>query len=65
MVQTGTYSELMASDGEFSKFVIEFGVKNDSTMEDGEAADGVDVIDDIKTKARRNAVSSGGIMQVR
>jgi hypothetical protein len=65
MVQTGTYSELMVNDGEFSKFVTEFGVKNDSKMEDGEAANGVVVIDDVKTKARQNAVSSGGIMQVR
>jgi hypothetical protein len=54
----------MANNGEFSRFVTEFGSKDESTEQDGEAVDELNVIDDAKTNARRNATSSGGMMQV-
>lgn len=54
----------MANKGEFSRFVTEFGSKDESAERGGEALDDVDVIDDAKVKARQNATSDGGIMQV-
>jgi len=63
VAESGTYSELMANDGEFSKFVTEFGSNDEATKQDGEGGE-TDVIDEVKTKARQNATSNGGIMQV-
>jgi hypothetical protein len=54
----------MGNNGEFSKFVTEFGSKDEVTKQGDETADDVDVIDDSKAKARQNATSSGGMMQV-
>ena len=64
VAESGAYSELMANDGEFSKFVTEFGTKDESSKQDGEGTGEIDVIDDAKTKARQNATSGGGMMQV-
>jgi hypothetical protein len=55
----------MASNGEFSRFVTEFGSKDKSTERDGEVAGQIDLIDDAKTRARQNAVSGSGMMQVK
>jgi ABC-type multidrug transport system ATPase subunit len=63
VAESGSYSELMTNDGEFSKFVTEFGSNDEATKQDGEGAE-TDVIDEVKTKARQNATSNGGIMQV-
>jgi hypothetical protein len=54
----------MANEGEFSKFVTEFGSKDESTTQDGEAVDEVNIVDEAKVKARQNAISNGGLMQV-
>jgi hypothetical protein len=53
----------MARDGEFSKFVTEFGTKDKSTKKDGEIPDGVDVIENAKARLEQNATSTG-MMQV-
>ncbi|KAG2110951.1 ABC transporter [Suillus discolor] len=47
IAERGTYAELMANDGAFSKFVSEFGSKEDSTKKEEKAADGAK-IEDIK-----------------
>ncbi|KAG2058537.1 hypothetical protein BDR06DRAFT_1004242 [Suillus hirtellus] len=47
IAERGTYAELMAKDGAFSKFVFEFGSKEDSTKKEEKAADGAK-IEDIK-----------------
>ncbi|KIM84372.1 hypothetical protein PILCRDRAFT_96946 [Piloderma croceum F 1598] len=62
VAESGTYSELMANDGAFSKFVTEFSSNDEATEQDGEGAE-TNVIDEVKTKARQNATSNGGIMQ--
>jgi len=63
VAESGTYSKLMANDGEFSKFVTEFGSNDEVTKQDGEGVE-TNVIDEVKTNARQNATSNGGIMQV-
>lgn len=53
----------MSNRGEFSRFVTEFGSKEDSTEKD-ESANNGEIIADAKTDARRNATANGvGIMQ--
>ncbi|KAG1785703.1 ABC transporter [Suillus plorans] len=47
IAERGTYAELMANDGAFSKFVFEFGSKEDSTKKEEKAVDG-GKIEDIK-----------------
>ncbi|KAG1899413.1 ABC transporter [Suillus fuscotomentosus] len=47
IAERGTYAELMAKDGAFSKFVYEFGSKEDSTKKEEKAVDGPK-IEDIK-----------------
>ncbi|KAG1827732.1 ABC transporter [Suillus variegatus] len=43
IAERGTYAELMANDGAFSKFVFEFGSKEDSTKKEEKAADGAKI----------------------
>ncbi|KAG2035930.1 ABC transporter [Suillus americanus] len=49
VAERGTYAELMANDGAFSKFVSEFGSKEDSTKKEEKVAEGAE-IEDKKTQ---------------
>ena len=61
--QRGTYLELMAKNGEFSKFITEFGSAEEKEEKGEEPHDEIDVIDDKKV-VRQNATPSAGLMQV-
>jgi hypothetical protein len=58
IAERGTYSELMANDGEFSKFITEFGSKVDEKEKDENEND-----DEKKPDFDRTAVAGAGIMQ--
>ncbi|KAG1781565.1 ABC transporter [Suillus placidus] len=45
IAERGTYTGLMANDGAFSKFVSEFGSKEDSTKKEEKAAEGAEIED--------------------
>ncbi|KAG1831992.1 ABC transporter [Suillus subalutaceus] len=45
IAERGTYAELMANDGAFSKFVSEFGSKEDSTKKEEKAVEGAEIED--------------------
>ncbi|KAG1882251.1 ABC transporter [Suillus subluteus] len=45
IAERGTYAELMANDGAFSKIVLEFGSKEDSTKKEEKAAEGAEIED--------------------
>ncbi|KAG2341335.1 ABC transporter [Suillus weaverae] len=52
IAERGTYTELMANDGAFSKFVSEFGSKEDSTKKEEKAVEGAEIED---TKIQRGS----------
>lgn len=54
----------MAKNGEFSKFITEFGSAEEKEEKAGEPVEDVGVVDDGKKIARQNATASAGIMQV-
>lgn len=54
---------MMSKDGEFSKFINEFG--STEKEKEGDPMDQIDAIDDSKKLMRQNATPSSGIMQVR
>ncbi|KAF7976598.1 hypothetical protein HWV62_6090 [Athelia sp. TMB] len=62
IAERGTYLELMAKHGEFSKFITEFGSAEEKEEKEGEPHDEIDVIDDKKV-VRQNATRSAGLMQ--
>jgi ABC-type methionine transport system ATPase subunit len=65
IAERGTYAELMSSNGEFSKFVKEFGSKEEAKDEEKETTEKDDEDDDPKkTEKQKNAVAGAGIMQV-
>ncbi|KAG1831205.1 ABC transporter [Suillus subalutaceus] len=45
IAERGTYAELMANDSAFSKFVSEFGSKEDSTKKEEKAVEGAEIED--------------------
>ena len=59
IMERGTFSELMAKDGVFSKFIREFGSKEEEEMEDAdEIADEVEGQGEDKSKLGRRAVAA-------
>ena len=56
--ERGTYTELMANHGDFSKFITEFG-----SHEDNDVGGRNDVADDKETKATKTYTEGDGIMQ--
>ncbi|KIK47399.1 hypothetical protein CY34DRAFT_799345 [Suillus luteus UH-Slu-Lm8-n1] len=59
IAERGTYTELMANDGAFSKFVSEFGSKEDSTKKEVKAAEG----EEIEDKKIQNGSAGKAMMQ--
>ncbi len=66
IAERGTYAELMANNGEFSKFYKEFGSQEEQEEEkleaEAEAIEETDEIKDADTK-RKTAVKGAGMMQ--
>lgn len=63
IAERGTYSELMSNNGEFAKFLTEFGSKENEEKEKEEAdGDGVEKKDDLEEK-RKNAMAGAELMQ--
>lgn len=50
----------MANNGEFSKFITEFGSNEELGEKSPETADEIDVMDEEKKKARQNATAGSG-----
>ncbi|KZP02968.1 hypothetical protein FIBSPDRAFT_769650 [Athelia psychrophila] len=63
IAERGTYPELMANNGEFCKFITEFGSAEEKEEEEDEQTDDIDVIDDGKKLIRQNATPGAGLMQ--
>ncbi|KAJ7593418.1 ABC transporter [Mycena floridula] len=65
VAEQGTYVELMTRNGEFSKFITEFG--SNEQEEEEQKEEEVEAVDDIdeakKAEARKKAVAGAGIMQ--
>lgn len=59
IAERGTYTELMANDGAFSKFVSEFGSKEDSTKKEVKEAEG----EEIEDKKIQNGSAGKAMMQ--
>ena len=59
ITERGTYTELMANNGEFSKFIAEFGSREE-TEEEEEAGDGND---EKKNDSATKFTAGAGIMQ--
>jgi ABC-type methionine transport system ATPase subunit len=63
IAEQGTYSELMSNDGAFSKFIKEFGSKEEQDeKEEEEAVD--DAADEKKPEAHKHETHGPGMMQV-
>ncbi|KAJ7678475.1 ABC transporter [Mycena rosella] len=62
IAERGTYTELIQKDGEFSKFIAEFGSKEQSA-EDGEAAVAEATEAAPQADARKKATAGAGLMQ--
>ncbi|KAJ7116424.1 ABC transporter [Mycena epipterygia] len=62
IAERGTYADLIKNDGEFSKFITEFGSKEQSEG-DAEAAEGEDSDITPQADARKKATAGAGIMQ--
>ena len=60
ITERGTYTELIAKEGEFAKFVKEFGSAEAATSSTGKATDGEErAVKDVN----KNSASGAGIMQ--
>jgi ABC-type multidrug transport system ATPase subunit len=62
IAEQGTYAELMSNDGAFSKFIKEFGSKEEAEEEEKEAID--DAAEEKKPEAHKHLTHGPGIMQV-
>jgi ABC-type multidrug transport system ATPase subunit len=64
IAEQGTYAELMSSNGEFSKFVTEFGSKEEATDKEEETIEKDEENDSKQAEKQTNMAAGPGIMQV-
>lgn len=63
VAERGTYPELIAKDGAFSRFIKEFGSKEEKEEKEEEAIEDASTVVDDKSAARKKATGGNPLMQ--